>query len=104
MLIASPQNSIRVDNGSYRKPDATKHQTNWSTPGLPRGWDSSNLAQMPIAAAILNDELPMDGQRVTGFRSLAGQSYFAARRASVFANLTPCCADCHDFPVATNER
>jgi hypothetical protein len=59
---------------------------------------------MSIAVAILNWELPTDGQRVTGFASLAGQSYFAAQAAAVFANLTPCCPACRDFPVATNDR
>jgi hypothetical protein len=59
---------------------------------------------MSIAVAMLNYELPMDGQRVTGFESLAGQSYFAARPAPVFANLTPCCPVRRDFPVATNDR
>jgi hypothetical protein len=100
MLIASPWNSICVDFRSYRNPYANKHQTNGSTPGLPPGCDG----EMSITAAMLNCELPMGGQRVTGFWSLAGQSYFAARPALVFANLTACCADCHDIPVATNER
>src|SRR6478672_3976260 len=89
MVFASPRNSIRVDNCSYRNPYANKHQTNWSTPGLPPGCG----VEMSITAAMLNCELPMDGQRVTGFWSLAGQSYFAARPALVFASLTPCCAD-----------
>ena len=56
------------------------------------------------AVPILNCELLTDGQRVTGFQSLAGQSYFAARPAPAFANLTRCSADCRDFPVATNDR
>src|SRR5271165_4558494 len=100
ILIASPRNSIRVENCSYRNPRATKQQTNWSMPGLPPGCD----VELSIAQAILNCELPMDGQRVTVFQSLAGQSHFAAQSAPAFASLSRCCADCHDFPVATNER
>jgi hypothetical protein len=104
ILIASPRNSIRVENCSYSNPHANKHQTNWSRPGPPHGCDSSNVAQMSVATPMLNCELPMDGQRVTVFQSLAGQSHFAAQSAPAFANLGRCCADCHDFPVATNER
>jgi hypothetical protein len=39
MLIASPRNSIRVENCSYPNPHANKQQTNWSTPGPPPGCD-----------------------------------------------------------------
>jgi hypothetical protein len=53
---------------------------------------------------ILNCALPLNGQRMTEFWSLLGQSYFAAQPAPVFANLTPCCADCRDFPVTTNDH
>src|SRR5271166_7084627 len=84
ILIASPRNSIRVENCSYRNPNATKQQTNWSMPGLPPGCD----LELSIAVAILNCKLLKDGQRVTEVWSLAGQSYFAAQSAPAFANLS----------------
>src|ERR1700752_3775932 len=102
ILIASPRNSIRVENCSYSNPHATKQQTNWSMPGPPHGWDTSNDAQMWIATPMLNCELPMDGQRVTVFQSLAGQSYFGAQSAPAFATRPPSCPACRDSPVLTN--
>src|SRR5271155_4049882 len=76
MVFASPRNSIRVDNCSYRNPYANKHQTNWSTLGLPPGCD----VEMSIVVAILNYELPVDGQRVTGFGVLRGKVISARRQ------------------------
>lgn len=70
-------------------------QTNIRLTGQPPGCD----VEMSIVVAILNCELPAGGQRVTGFWSLAGQSYFGAQAAPAFANLTPCWPACRDFPV-----